>query len=206
MTLLLLAAAAFPLFNDATGGTITTFTSGGLNYRRHVFLSGGSFVVTQNPSPFIVTVVGAGGGGGAGPDGFGTAGAGGPGGFYSASTSLTIGTKTVSIGGGGADSGCMRIGGGGCGVGGQGGSSSITGAWTAGGGYGGAGFGCSNTAVGTGSPSPAADGGVTTRDNAAHGLATSVGNGGAGAQGPYPSGPCSTAGLAGAVVVEYRIL
>jgi hypothetical protein len=184
-----------PLFNEATGGTETTFSSGGKNYKRHVFLSGGTFTVTRSSVPFIVTVVGGGGGGGAGPDGFGTAASGGPGGFYSAETSLTIGTKTVSIGGGG----------GGCGVGGQGGSSSITGAWTAGGGSGGAGFGCSTGAVGIGSPSPAANGGVTARDNAAHGLSTSVGNGGAGAQGPYPSGPCSTAGLSGAVVVEYEV-
>ena len=206
MSLLFLAAAAWPLYNDATGGTITTFTSGGLTYRRHVFLSGGSFVVTQNPLPFTVTVVGAGGGGGAGPDGFGTAGPGGSGGFYSAPVSFTLGTKTVSIGGGGGDSGCMRIGGGGCGVGGQGGASSITGAWTAGGGNGGAGFGCSATPVGVGSPSPAANGGVTARDNAAHGLSTSVGNGGSGAQGPYPVGACSTAGLSGAVVVEYQIV
>jgi hypothetical protein len=200
------AFGSTPIFNEATGGTVTTFSSGGKNYKRHVFLSGGTFTVTRSVLPFIVTVVGGGGGGGAGPDGFGTAGPGGPGGFYSAETSLTIGTKTVSIGGGGGDSGCMRIGGGGCGVGGQGGSSSITGAWTAGGGSGGAGFGCSTGAVGIGSPSPAANGGVTARDNAAHGLSTSVGNGGAGAQGPYPSGPCSTSGLSGAVVVEYQIV
>jgi len=198
------AFGSTPIFNEATGGTVTTFSSGGKNYKRHVFLSGGTFTVTRSALPFIVTVVGGGGGGGAPPDGF-QASNGGPGGFYSAPVALSLGAKTVSIGGGGADSGCVRIGGGPCGVGGQGGSSSITGGWTAGGGYGGAGYGCSITAVGVGNPTPAANGGVTARDNAAHGLSTSVGNGGNAAVGPYP-GVCSTSGLSGAVVVEYETI
>lgn len=203
MSLLLLAAASSLLFNDATGGTITTFTDGGLNYKRHTFTTNGTFTITASAMPFTVAVVGGGGGGGAPPDGF-AASAGGPGGFHVGAVTFTNGAKTVTVGGGGASGGDVRIGGGGCGVGGQGGSSSVTGGFTAGGGKGGAGFGCSETAVGVGDPAPAANGGVTARQNTTYGLASSVGNGGAAAVGPYP-GTSATAGLSGAVVIQYQV-
>lgn len=204
------AFSSTPLFNEATGGTITTFTSDGLNYRRHTFLSNGTFTVLRSSLPFTIAVVGGGGGGGTSPDGFGAA-AGGPGGFYSGDIALSVGSKNVIVGQGGANSGCVTIGGGPCFSGGQGGSSSITGGWTAGGGYGGGGFqlsgqgACPNTPVGVGSPSPAADGGVTARNNAAFGLSSSLGNGGSPSIPPYP-GTCSTNGTSGAVVIQYRIV
>jgi hypothetical protein len=194
------------MFNAATGGTMTTFTKNVTQtWQRHVFLTNANLVVTKSAVPFLVTVVGGGGGGGAPADGFG-ANAGGAGGFHEADVTLAVGTYGATIGGGGTSGGAVQIGGGAGSRGGVGGNTSLASAWTAGGGFGGGGgpTNGSNTAVGTGVPAPAANGGVTTRNNAAHGLATTVGNGGTQAVGPYP-GSSATAGLAGAVVVEYRI-
>lgn len=192
-------------YNDATGGTTSPVTINGQSWRRHVFTSGGTFTVLKGRRPFTVTVVGAGGGGGAPADGFG-ANAGGVGGFHSAATMLSLGAHTATVGTGGTSGGPVQIGGANGSRGGVGGNSSLAGAWTAGGGFGGGGgpVNGSNTAVGTGSPTPAADGGVTARDNATHGLATTVGNGGTQGVGPYP-GTSATAGTNGAVVIEYRI-
>jgi hypothetical protein len=59
-------AAAFgstPLYNEATGGTITTFSGGGKNYKRHTFTGSGSKTLTVIRSPkfslcwFLVRVV-----------------------------------------------------------------------------------------------------------------------------------------------------
>lgn len=204
MNPVLLAAIFAAVPNSASGGTYSTFTSGGATWARHVFTTAGTLTVTSANRPFIVTVVGGGGGGGAPADGFG-AGAGTRGGFYSAATTLPVGALTVTVGTGGTSGGPVQVGGGTGAGGGAGGDSSITGAWTAGGGGGGSG-GPSGTggANRTGSPSPAADGGVTTIDYASHGLASTVGAGGIAAVGPYP-GSSATAGQNGAVVIEYII-
>ena len=105
MSLLLLAAASSLLFNDATGGTITTFTTGGLSYKRHTFTGSGSktFTVVANPAPFTVLVLGAGGGGSAGyiatigVDGS----AGGGGGAFEGAVTLPLGANTGTVGAGG---------------------------------------------------------------------------------------------------------
>ena len=105
MSLLFLAAAAWPLYNDATGGTITTFTSGGLNYKRHTFTCAGSktFTVISNINPFTVLVLGAGGGGSAGYiASIGVAGsAGGGGGAFEGAVMLAVGDNTGTVGAGG---------------------------------------------------------------------------------------------------------
>ena len=49
---------------NASGGTITTFTSGGLTYRLHTFTANSTFSVSS-PGWVEVFVVGGGGGGGA---------------------------------------------------------------------------------------------------------------------------------------------
>ena len=53
----------------ATGGIVNTFTSGGLNYTSHTFISGsGTFSILNGESTAQVLVVGGGGGGTAGGD------------------------------------------------------------------------------------------------------------------------------------------
>lgn len=95
-------------FSDATGGTITTFTStgqagtvtGGL-YRVHTFSSGGTFTVTKNTGTFDYIVVGGGGTGNPG-GGCGGANGGGGGGGQTVSVSgatMAVGSYTASIGG-----------------------------------------------------------------------------------------------------------
>ena len=89
-------------FAGATGGTITTYNSGGVNYKVHTFLSGATFSAGDVGGKADILVVGGGGGGG-GDNG----GAGGAGGMI-AYTNWTIagGTNptdnyTITIGGGG---------------------------------------------------------------------------------------------------------
>jgi hypothetical protein len=204
VTLLLLAASSAGPFNAATGGTTSTYTSGGATFRRHIFTSTADLTITVAVRPFVVTVVGGGGGGGAPADGF-TASPGTRGGFHSASLALAAGVHTATVGGAGASGGPVQIGGGAGASGGNGGNTTFAGAWTAGGGAGGAaGPSAPAGTNGTGSPSPAADGGVTAIDYAAHGLAATVGTGGTQGVGPYP-GTSATAGNAGAVVIEYQV-
>jgi hypothetical protein len=195
---------SFVPFNDATGGTITTYTVGAETWRRHTFLTSGTLTVVTAAVAFKVTVVGSGGGGGAPADGFGAS-PGTRGGFHSADTALTVGAHPVTIGAAGASGGPVQIGGSSGTRGGNGGNTVVSGAWTAGGGAGGgAGPSAAPGTNGTGDPTPAADGGVTVIDYASHGLASTIGTGGTQAVGPYPGTP-ATAGLTGAAVIEYRI-
>ena len=90
-------------FAGATGGTITTYNSGGVNYKVHTFLTGATFSAGDVGGKADILVVGGGGGGG-GDNG----GAGGAGGMI-AYTNWTIagGTNptdnyTITIGGGGS--------------------------------------------------------------------------------------------------------
>ena len=97
---------------SATGGTESTYSSGGVNYKVHTFTSSGTF--TANASGSVDYLVVAGGGGG-GADSGGGAGAGGyrssvagesSGGGASAESklSLSAGSYTVTIGAGGTGS------------------------------------------------------------------------------------------------------
>ena len=90
-------------FAGATGGTITTYMLGGVNYKVHTFLSGATFSAGDVGGKADILVVGGGGGGG-GDNG----GAGGAGGMI-VYTDWTIagGTNptdnyTITIGGGGS--------------------------------------------------------------------------------------------------------
>jgi hypothetical protein len=192
-------------FNLASGGTETTFTkNGNETWKRHTFLSGGSFTVTNSARPFTVVVIGGGAGGSGNPDGFGRGPTGGNGGFYRSDQTIAVGVQTVTVGNGGNPGAANIIGGGAGSNGGNGGASTITGQTTQGGGgqaQQAFGAGAPPTAT-AGNPAPTANSGVQAIDHASHGLSTSIGTGGMGG-GYNMGGP--NAGVAGAVVIEYRI-
>ena len=83
----------------ATGGTITTYTLGSINYKSHEFTSTGNFVVTSlGSSPIVDILIVAGGGGG----GYDRGGGGGGGGFRTSTQTLgAASTFTVTVGTGG---------------------------------------------------------------------------------------------------------
>jgi len=81
----------------ATGGTVTSYTDGGITYDVHTFTGSGTFDVTAGGSVDYLIVGGGGGGGG------GTGGGGGAGGFVTGTITVTDSTAyTVTVGGGGA--------------------------------------------------------------------------------------------------------
>ena len=88
----------------ANGGTITTITQNGVNYRVHTFTSSGTLSVTQSGSVEVLMVAGGGGGGSAADSLWEAGGGGGAGGLiHSTGFDVTDGTNyTVTIGGGGA--------------------------------------------------------------------------------------------------------
>ena len=69
----------------ASGGTITSYTSGGITYRVHTFLTSGYFSVSSlgvnAHTTYEVIAIAAGGAGGNGPGDVGGGGGGGGGGF-----------------------------------------------------------------------------------------------------------------------------
>ena len=118
-----------------TGGTITTYSSGGTNYRVHTFTSSGNFVNTISGLTATYLIVAGGGGAGSDAD---TAGGGGAGGLLSGTTSPSVNTHPVVVGGpglggqiifGSYNSNSWRRGT-------QGGNSSFAGNTAIGGGYG----------------------------------------------------------------------
>ena len=84
--------------DEPTGGTISTYSSDGVNYRVHQFTSSGSFVFPITSTISILIVAGGGAGGA------GTGGGGGAGGLiYIPSYSIVAGTWTCTIGNGGTN-------------------------------------------------------------------------------------------------------
>lgn len=81
---------------SATGGTVGTYTSGGVNYKYHKFTSNGSFAVTTGGDVEML-IVGAGAGG--------SRTGGGGGGVNYVSTRIYKGTYNVIVGNGGAGNG-----------------------------------------------------------------------------------------------------
>jgi len=90
-----------PTFISATGGTTTTYTESGKNYKSHTFTSSGNFVVNslsnQSALNEVDYLIIAGGGGG----GNRSAGGGGAGGVIIDNFSVTATSYEVIIGGGG---------------------------------------------------------------------------------------------------------
>jgi len=81
---------------SATGGTESTYTSGGTIYKVHTFTSSGTFTAESSGSVDVLVVAGGGGGG------CWVAGGGGAGGMIiRPGLSITAGAKTVTIGAGG---------------------------------------------------------------------------------------------------------
>lgn len=185
--------------NNATGGTISTYVSGGRTYRVHTLTSNSNFVVLLGANPFRILVQGGGGGGGGG--GGNQHGGGGDGGYgYEyPSVTLTAGTYPVVIGGGGG------------GWGGTGGTTTAFG-YTAAGGPGGAYQGGADTHGSTRGPNSSITGttfqygrfggGVHYNWGYAAGPANTGRGGGGGANdqsfGPGPGG-------SGVVIVSYEV-
>ena len=69
---------------EATGGTISTYSSGGNDYKVHTFLSSGTFTPNGDGTVDVLVVAG-GGGGGSCNLGFQGGGGGGAGGFITSS-------------------------------------------------------------------------------------------------------------------------
>lgn len=196
-------------WNDATGGTVSTYTVDGKKMRRHTFTSSGSFNIKRAFRPFTVYLLGGGAGGGnSGFDGGGPhdGGGGGGGGYYVYTGNLDVTDHPITVGNGGGISAEYS--------GLPGGDSAAFG-FVAGGGGGGA-WGQDAIIGGDGRPGtpPAATGGNGGGANhpqsspvrgkqAALGLAGNTGEGGIGQPGNKPYPP--TAGVAGAVVVDYQI-
>ena len=133
----------------ATGGTITTYTVGGITYNVHTFTSSGTLHVTAGGTVrYLVVGGGGGGGGGTSTNVYGAGGGGGAGGFLGGGPTDTMSVSaidyTVTVGGGGSA--------GATGTAGSNGQNSVFGSNTAVGGGGGAGAasGTSGTAAATG--------------------------------------------------------
>ena len=85
---------------SATGGTESTYSSGGIFYNVHTFTSSGTFTAEASGAVDVLVVAGGGAGGGGYGGGAGGGGAGG----YQVSPALSVssGSYTVIVGGGGA--------------------------------------------------------------------------------------------------------
>ena len=172
----------------ASGGTVSTYSSGGTNYVVHVFNSNADFVLAVNKSVDYL-IVGGGGGGGSSSTGAGDgAGGGGAGGYYyAAGVSLSAGTYAASIGAGGSSNN-------------HGGTTTFNSITAAGGGQGGAdasggGGGQSGTAGGSG-------GGTGNRTNSpgssgSGGSAKNNGGGSGGANNDSGAGGGGSSGAGG---------
>jgi hypothetical protein len=188
------SASTFTLswYIDATGGTITTYSSGGINYKVHTFTSSGTFTVTAEGEGDILMVAG-GGSGGADTNVSGGGGAGGV--LIGTAFTIAPGTYNIVIGNGGS-------------VGSNGGDTTAFGAIAIGGGSGARGdipgaFAAASGGSGGGTtyllPSSY---GVGVQGNSA-GLIGYGNNGGPGtANGGYPSGGGGGAGGAGITPVD----
>lgn len=211
------ALGSTPLFNDATGGSITTFSSGGKNYKRHTFTGSGSLTINRSVRPFTVFAVGGGGGGGGG----GTADVGYPGypggsggAFNKPGVTLPLQSIAVTVGNGGTGSFWYQRGS-------SGGNSSVGTYLTCGGG-GGGNFASDGNTAWNGQPTAGnagseggtsnggtGGGGTTGTTNpappvlSAKGLSTSIGAGGGGTG--QDSGLRGGTGASGIVLVDYEV-
>jgi autotransporter-associated beta strand protein len=87
----------------ATGGTVTTYKTGGILYKVHTFTSSGTFAVTSGGNVTYLVVGGGGGGGSAAVvTTAGAGGGGGAGGFLTGTAAISASSYTVTVGGGGA--------------------------------------------------------------------------------------------------------
>ena len=156
----------------ATGGTITTSTEGGFEYKTHTFTTSGTLQVTIPTFVDASVLVLAGGGSGGGSSAGG--GGGGAGGMMFGTYPLPVGTYTVTVGGSGGNSSIVStpltlytLGGGNGGSGGGGGAGGSGGGGGGGSGGGGGastqfstyGYGYGNVGGSTGTGGTASGGG-----------------------------------------------
>ena len=94
-------------FMDASGGSTSTYTESGKNYKAHTFTSSSNFVLnTLGDGATQVFVLGGGGGGGSGNDDPASGGGGGAGGYNLTTNSFsTTGTYPIVVGAGGSGTG-----------------------------------------------------------------------------------------------------
>jgi len=161
---------------SATGGTESTYSSGGTNYKVHTFTSSGTFTAEASGSVDYLVVAGGGGGGRSGGGG------GGAGGFRTATGfSVSAQNYSITVGGGGGGGSLNTIGG-------QGGNSIFSTITSIGGGGGGSGEGVSGYDGGNGGSgggswrnngSPGS--GTAGQGNAAGSRSSGIGGGGGGA-------------------------
>ena len=189
---------------SASGGDISYYTDGGQTYQVHTFYDSGNLVLGENVTADVLLV----GGGGAGHGGFQSpgGGGGGAGGFvYYANTTLTAGTKSVTVGDGGFR-GFSDTNDGGYRDATNGGNTSFTGLTTAvGGGKGGSYSGVSSGSGGSagGEAYGAGRGSATSNQGNAGGTASQSpsqnagGGGGAGGAGVNANSSTVTAGANG---------
>lgn len=86
---------------QASGGTITTYSSGGTNYQVHTFTTSGTFQVLAGAKTVDVLLIAGGGAGGTNAGG-----GGGAGGFVSqTAVTATVGAYSIVVGAGGANGG-----------------------------------------------------------------------------------------------------
>lgn len=84
---------------QAEGGSVTTYSSGGVSYKVHTFTSSSAFTVTSGSNSVDVLIVAGGGGGGA----HAAPGGGGAGGLiYKTNVSVVTGTYAITVGAGGS--------------------------------------------------------------------------------------------------------
>ena len=176
----------------SSGGTITSYESGGTTYRVHTFLSGGVFQVNKNITADFLIV--AGGGGSAAAEGYnGSTGGGGAGGLVEGtSQTLLSDNYIVVVGDGGAKSTNVAVGAS------DGGNSTFNG-FTATGGAGGGDYegGTRNGGSGAGGSEDGESGGGTTQNTYSSTTnVTGYGNVG-GNGGSYPAGGGGSGGGAG---------
>ncbi len=162
-----------PAFTAGTGGTITTYSSGGATYKVHTFTSNGTFTA-PSPATNIHLLVVAGGGGGAGGDNASVGGGGGGGGgvLDQASRGLSAaGSYSITIGTAGSGSANNNTNGGA-------GGNSVFDTSTANGGGGGAAFSASNPAAGGSGGGGSGDTSPGTGNQGTSGGAAGFGNNG----------------------------
>ena len=80
---------------DATGGTITTYTSGSTTYKVHTFLSSGNFIPNGDGTVDVLVVAGGGGGGSCNRS-FQGGGGGGAGGYITSSGQSGANSSAIS--------------------------------------------------------------------------------------------------------------
>lgn len=219
------------VYNEATGGEVSTYTKGGRTYRVHTFKQDATFVVTRSVTPFECLVVAGGGGGCIGVSGGWNGSGGGAGGLlYNKAQTLSVSQFPIQVGKGGSgsnDPGSRAN---------QGGSSSLSnilvatggggGGTQTGGGDGGSGGGSSYAAGGKGIPGqgnngvsaggrddPSYGGGAggtpTGRSIDITGTAVTYARGGWGAPSGYGNGgnadyASGQPGSAGVVIIAYE--